>query len=417
MTAALRSLLLAAALWLAAMSPAAAETAPPAAAAQGGAQILVMLRLPPEHFRAGASYGGGYGDGASQAARRRVAERLAQSHGLTVAASWPMPVVGVDCFIMTLPADKSVGQAVAELSREPDVAWSEPMQTYRAQSAGASAAPPNDPLYRLQPAARAWRLTDLHQVATGRGVRVAVVDSRVDAGHPDLAGQIDVARDFLPAHPGEAENHGTAVAGIIAAVAGNQVGIAGVAPRARLMALRACWRDAAAQDTVCDTLSLARALNFAVENSAEVINLSLAGPPDLLLGKLLDVALARGAIVVGAVDPKLDHGGFPASHPGVVAVATDEGASVARGLYLAPGRDVPTTQPHGRWSLVTGSSYAAAHVSGLLALVREEDRRPADAARLIVRREGGEIDACATVLRARGPCAACQCANPAAVSR
>jgi subtilisin family serine protease len=414
LTLGLRSLLIAATLWFAAMTPAAAEDRAPAQAAAPAGQILVMLRLPPEHFRAGASYGGGYGDGAGLAARRRTAERLARQHGLTLVTGWPMPVVGVDCYVMALPARASAEAAAADLSRDPEVAWSEPMHLYRAQGAAAS---PNDPLFRLQPAASAWRLADLHETATGRGVRVAVVDSRVDAGHPDLAGQVEVARDFLPARPGEAEAHGTAVAGIIAALADNNLGIAGVAPRARLMALRACWRNPAAQDTLCDTLSLARALNFAIENSAQVINLSLAGPPDQLLGKLLDIAMARGAVVVGAVDAGLDHGGFPASHLGVVAVATDEGAAVSKGVYLAPGHDVPTTQPRGRWSLVTGSSYAAAHVSGLLALVRETDSRPGEASRLLVRREGGEIDACATVLRARAPCAACRCAQPPATSR
>ena len=106
-------------------------------------------------------------------------------------------------------------------------------------------------------------------------------------------------------------------------------------------------------------------------NNAQVINLSLAGPDDTLLGKLLDVAMARGATVVSAFDPKMPKGGFPASHPGAIAVAEEGSASAPAGIYNAPGRDVPTTQPGGRWYLVNGSSYAAAHVSGLVALMRE----------------------------------------------
>ena len=115
------------------------------------------------------------------------------------------------------------------------------------------------------------------------------------------------------------------------------------------MALRACWqRQAPTADTpatVCDSLSLAQALHFAIEHDAAVINLSLAGPPDALLARLIDVAIARRLTVVAAFDPALPHGGFPASHAGVVAVADESMTAPAPGVYLAPGRDVPTTEP------------------------------------------------------------------------
>jgi subtilisin family serine protease len=374
-------------------------------------QVLVMLRLPADHLRPGASYGGDYGDAAGLAARRRAAADLAKRHGLTLLSEWPMPILGVDCYLMAAPGKTSPEAAAAELSRDPRVAWSEPMHVYRAQAG----APPNDPLFPAEPAAKVWRLADLHAVATGRNVKVAVVDSRVDAQHPDLAGQVQVARDFLPDHPGGPETHGTAVAGVIAALEGNHVGIAGVAPSARLMALRACWQDAAAAGTLCDTLSLARALSFAIENGAQVINLSLSGPNDTLLGRLLDVAIARGATVVGAADPALARGGFPASHAGVVAVASEGDPAAARGGFLlAPGRDVPTAEPGGRWTLVSGSSFAAAHVTGLAALIREREPRPVNPGKLFVTRGGGEIDACSTLQRVSGACGGCGCPRASA---
>jgi len=314
-----------------------------------------------------------------------------------------MPLVGVDCFVLRAPAGQSAKAVAEELSHDREVAWAEPMQTYTAQAAPrpiARAAPPNDPLFRLQPAAQAWKLADLHSVATGRNVRVAVVDSGVDLRHPDLMGQVETHQDFAPEHPGAAEQHGTGVAGIIAAVEDNHVGIAGVAPNARLMALRACWQQAD-QVTVCDTLSLAKAIHYAVEHDAQVINLSLSGPPGPLLGRLIDVALARGEVVVGAMDPAQVGGGFPASHPGVVAVTSVGGSA---GPYAAPGRDVPTTEPGGKWNLVNGNSFAAAHVSGLYALLRQKnpgERRPA----LVTATAGGEIDACASLMGAARPCA------------
>jgi subtilisin family serine protease len=204
---------------------------------------------------------------------------------------------------------------------------------------------------------------------------------------------VAVRENFVTDRPYAAEAHGTGVAGVIAAAENNRLGIAGVAPDARLLALRACW-DGGAQGTICDSLSLAKALHFAVDRDAQVINLSLAGPQDRLLGRLIDVAIADGATVVAAADPDLPKGGFPASHPGVMAVgAGGEGAALT-----APGHDVPTTLPGGRWSLVNGSSYAAAHVSGLMALIRQREPRARGAAALVTSRTNGTIDACASIL-------------------
>jgi subtilisin family serine protease len=276
----------------------------------------------------------------------------------------------------------------------------------------------DDPLYRVQPAAREWRLAELHLVATGRNVRVAVIDSMIEKTHPDLTGQVQMSENFVTGRSDEAEQHGTGVAGIIAALADNGLGIAGVAPRARLLALRACWQESAPRTssptTVCDSLSLAEALHFAIDHNAQVINLSLSGPPDRLLGRLLDAAMARGITVVGAFDRNLPGGGFPASHPGVVAVIDESQGAAPSGVFSAPGRDIPTTQPGGRWYLVSGSSYAAAHVSGLFALLRERAPRAQGSGALVTNATGEAIDACATLLRAGGPCeCACPNARPA----
>lgn len=368
--------------------------APPAAAsAPAGPRILVMLRLAPPHFRAGSGYGGGYGEDGSAAGRRRIATAVARRNGLHLAGNWPMPIIGIDCFIMDVPAGRAPAAVAAQVARDAAVEWSEPIESFEAQGH----AQPNDPLYPAQPTARLWHLSALHRMATGRGARVAVIDSQVDTRHPDLAGQVSVARDFLGDRAVPAESHGTGIAGVIAARANNGVGIVGVAPEAKLLALRACRQEGAgpATTTRCDSLSLARAVTFAVEQRADVINLSLAGPPSRLLETLLRVGLDRGATVVAAVDPKLAGGGFPASMPGVVAVAETPMGSA----FVAPGRDIPTTQPGGRWYLMGGSSYAAAEVSGLLALRRERDARPGGRILPVSARPGGgEIDACATVV-------------------
>jgi len=391
--------------------PAAAQGAKAADPAVEASRVLVLFRVPPAHFRAGSDYGAGYSDVQGRAARRRLARQIAARRGLTLVDDWPMPVLGLDCYVMQAPPGRSAEEVARDLSADPSVAWAEPMNLYRSQ-AGARE---TDPLFPVQPAARLWRLADLHEIATGENVRVAVIDSRVDVGHPDLQGQVVAAEDFVTGHPAGAERHGTGVAGVIAARADDQ-GIVGVAPRARLLALRACWQTSPeAAGAVCDSLSLAKALVFAIDHRAQVINLSLSGPPTLLLGKLLDAATARGVSVVGAYDPLLPAGGFPASHPGVIAVSDDPDAP-APALW-APGRDIPAPEPGGKWAFASGSSYAAAEVSGLVALLRQ--RGPIARGGLVLASDRGGargVDPCASLLRAFGPCA-CGCARVSQAGR
>ena len=90
-------------------------------------EILVMLRLAPPHFRPNSGYGGGYGDAQSRAARRRVAQQIAHRNRLELVDGWPMPLLGIDCFVMRLPAGMTIDAAIAGVSRDPMVAWSERM--------------------------------------------------------------------------------------------------------------------------------------------------------------------------------------------------------------------------------------------------------------------------------------------------
>ena len=354
-------------------------------------RILVMLRLPPPHFRAGGSYGSGYGDQLDRSRILREARRIARIHHLTLVSDWPMPLINLNCVVMRLPPDASAEDKAAEISRDRQVEWSQPMHDYRTLAAAH-----DDPLYPAQPARSLWRLDAVHRLATGRGVTVAVIDSGIDARHPDLAGQIKVNLNFVAGRPFAAERHGTEIAGIIAARADNRIGIAGIAPAARVEGLRACWQaNASSSAAICDSLSLAKALHHAIDRRTPIINMSLGGPPDRLLAMLLDAGMARGASVVAAYDPARADGGFPASHPGVIAVSGSPLPTHRLPLYAAPARDVPATEPGGGFALVDGTSYAAAHVSGLLALIREPRRHRQGRATLVM--SGGVIDALATV--------------------
>jgi hypothetical protein len=378
-------------------------------------QVLVMLRLPPQHFRPDSAYGGGYTGDASRVARRRLALQLADAHGLKLVNAWPMPAIGVDCFVMEEAGGAPLARALAALARDPRVLWAQPLNLYEGMDGG-------DPLLRVQPASRDWNLAAVHRASTGRQVAIAVIDSGIDAGHPDLQGQVTARENFVDAHPDAPEAHGTAVAGIIAARAGNGVGIAGIAPDARLMALRACWERSGAP-VRCNSFTLGRALNHALTHKARIINLSLAGPPDRLLQSLLDAALARDIAVVAALDPRRADGGFPASHPGVIAVAQAGTAVAPAGALRAPGLDVPTCVPGARWGLVSGSSYAAAHVTGLVALLVQlrpgatpsQLRSQLGEGAALHPEQAGSISACAALERAAGACV-CLCPLTAATT-
>jgi subtilisin family serine protease len=383
----------------------------PAGEPAPGQQLMVMLEMPPAHFRADGNYSGGYSDQAARAALRRVANDIAKAHGLRIVSEWPMPVIGVDCYVMEVQGPGSAAEVAQRINGQPHVAWAQPVQEFSAMGGH------DDPLFTLQPAAAQWQLAKLHEVASGRGVRVAVIDSGVQADHPDLAQQIDARMNFVADKPDASELHGTGVAGIIAARADNHVGIAGVAPQARVLALRACWQ--ASDATRCHSLGLALALNAAIERGADIINLSLGGPADPLVQRLIEAAIARGTAVVAAARRDLADGGFPASVHGVVAVG-DGPAQRGSGMMSAPGTDVFTTLPVSRWGPVSGSSYAAAHVSGLLALLAElraHGRLNVGATRAplssdIVIGDDGRVDACASVARAAQSCA-CTCATMA----
>lgn len=386
----------------------AADPASTPASAEAEQQVLVLLNLPPPHFRPDGNYTAGYADAAGSATRRRLATALARSNGLSLATDWPMPILGLDCYVMDVPPPRHADDVAALLARDPRVVWAQPMNVFRSLGH-------DDPLFSLQPAAREWHLSEMHATATGHGVPVAIIDSGVQLDHPDLAGQVALNANFVGDRDDPAESHGTAVAGIVAARADNHVGIAGVAPGARLFALRAC-RQASPADTLCTTLGLALAMHMAIDRGAQVINLSLGGPSDRLIQQLIEAALARGISVVAAADRTMARGGFPAALRGVVAVVDEASGATPAGMVAAPGTDVPATLPGSRWALVSGASYAAAHVSGLLALMREAQGKAKGASgsvdtKLVVKADG-QIDTCASLSRAAAICA-CDCAAAA----
>jgi subtilisin family serine protease len=399
-----------AALVLAIFAMALAVTRAGAEPAAADRQILVMLRPAPPHFRPDAAYAAVYDSRVRQGAQRRIAEQLARQHALKVIEGWPMPALGVDCFVLEGATPLGVEAAVEAIGRDARVESVQAMNVFRVLGH-------NDPLYPLQPSAQLWQLADVHRFATGRNVRIAEIDTGVDVDQPDLRGRVAVNRNFAAPAAAAPETHGTAIAGIMAARADDGIGIAGIAPAATLIALRACAQEPGGNGATCTSFALARALQSALDENAQVMNLSLGGPRDRLLERLLDAALARRIVVVAAVDPRVAGGGFPAAHPGVLAVMSEQGATPPPGALFAPGRDIPATLPGEHWGFVSGSSYAAAHVASVAALLLEAvpDMGPRDVQRAFASTttatasgEPAMIDVCAAIARAANACV-CGC--------
>jgi subtilisin family serine protease len=330
--------------------------------------LAAVGATPRARYSAGAGYAGGLRGAA-------VAEEIAAAHRLYQQAYWRIAPLQWRCMLYRLPPGTDAAALLARLALDPRVRLVQPLNEFETLAVPTF----NDPYLPLQTGLAAIEAGAAQQRTRGEGQRVALIDTGVDAGHPDLAGRIAVQRDFGPPRlaPG-GERHGTEMAGVIAAVANNGLGIVGVAPSAQLLAYRACWQvggdkagDKAGDRTGsarCNSFTLAQALGAALADEADIINLSLGGPADPLLTRLLTLAIARGAIVVGAVPPSGRLDGFPVGVPGVLAVSSAEAAMP--GTLAAPGRDILSTQPGGNYGYASGSSLATAHVSAALALLR-----------------------------------------------
>ena len=213
------------------------------------------------------------------------------------------------------------------------------------------------------------------------------------------------------------DRHGTEIAGIIAAVANNREGIVGVAPAAHLLLFKACRQLKSDDDAArCNSFTLAQALVAALDSGAQVVNLSLGGPPDPLLSGLIREGVRRGVLFVGvaASEPAGETQGFM-HQPGVLEVASSETRYAPRSALFAPGREILTLLPGKRYDFVSGGSIATAQVSGVVALLlaKKAGLTAADAYRLLRNTSaeseeagGPVIDACAAMvsLVGRGSC-------------
>ncbi|MCE1237278.1 MAG: S8 family serine peptidase [Hyphomicrobiales bacterium] len=363
-------------------------------------------------------------------------EAIARRRDLAVVDSRPIRLIDTTLYRLRTRGNQSVAATLRRLQRERTIAHAEPNWVYTLQEEGvpaasgeavpptpnavpatpsetatpvatspaveeaapasATAAAATTPVAEAAPLPGQWggeriHLGAAHARASGRGVRVAVIDTAADGAHPELAGAIEATFDALPGVDPSPGAHGTAMAGAAAA----RLRLAGAAPAARVLAARAFGPPGADGTARGATYEVVACLDWAVEHEARVVSMSFAGPGSGVLARALAAARAKGVVLVAAAGnagPKSEPL-FPAADAGVVAVTASDPddrilPQAVRGRHVAvtaPGVDVLVPTPKGGYDLTSGTSVATAEVAGVVALLleRRPELRPDEVARLI----------------------------------
>ena len=319
-------------------------------------------------------------------------DQIARRYGLTRLESENFELIGGSLYRWRIAGRRSVANVVRALGTERLVASVQPnyiftlqeqaskVQVPEAQADKAPVGAAGDPaqyvLTKLQ-------VEQARQMATGKNVLVAVIDSEIDAKHPDLDGAVVKSFDALDGAK-DAHGHGTAIAGAIA----SHGKLLGIATGAKLLAVHAF--DDTPGKANGTSFAIYKGLQWAVDNEARVVNMSFVGPADPALRRILAAAYDKGTVLVAAAGNAGPHSKplYPAADPDVIAVtATDADdhlfAMANRGRYIAvaaPGVDILALAPGGAYQITTGTSIAAAHVSAVAALLleRSPSLKPSD---------------------------------------
>ncbi|MEU4622160.1 S8 family peptidase [Actinoplanes sp. NPDC023801] len=238
----------------------------------------------------------------------------------------------------------------------------------------------SDPSRSQQWALDKIRTGEAWQRSTGAGVKVAVIDSGVDATHPDLQSNVLSGFDAITDRAGsttDRHGHGTHVAGTIAAVTGNNVGVTAVAPDVKILPVKVL--SDSGSGNMSDT---AQGIIWAADNGAQVINMSLGSTTKVAaVTNAISYARSKGVTVIAAVGNDREKGSptsYPAADAGVIGVAaTDSSDRIGHystaGNYVdvaAPGTNILSTYPGGQYKTMMGTSMAAPHVAAVAALLK-----------------------------------------------
>ncbi len=300
-------------------------------------------------------------------------DALARRHGLVRIELQNFPLIGATIGLFRITDNRSADVVRRELAtaagfREVQFNLRHWLQDQKVPSEG-------DP---AQYALTKLRLPQAHKLAHGMNVTIAVIDSGIDTKHPELTNSIADSFDALGSKEGP-HVHGTGIAGAIVAHAR----LMGSAPEARILAIRAFASTSGGAES--SSYVIIKSLNYAVLHGAQIVNMSFAGPRDPLIERGIIATAERGVVMIaaagnaGAKSPPL----YPAANPNVIAVSGTDSqdrlfAASNRGVHIAlaaPGTDIFLPAPDQKYQMTSGTSFSAAYVSGIAALMLE--RNPA----------------------------------------
>jgi Subtilase family len=302
------------------------------------------------------------------------ADALARRHGLTRVESQNFPFIGATIGLFRITDRRTVETVSREFGAGTGVRAVQPNFRYVLQDQN-TALTEGDP---AQYANAKLRLPQAHTLAHGANVTVAVIDSGIDVRHPEFAGAMVTSFDALGSKEGP-HVHGTGVAGAIV----SHARLMGSAPAARILAIRAF--GAAPKGAESSSYVILKGLDYAAEHGAQIVNMSFAGPKDALIERGIAAMAAKGIVMVAAAgnagpkSPPL----YPAANGNVIAVSATDAqdklfAASNRGGYIAvsaPGVEIFLPAPDEKYQMSSGTSFSAAYISGLAALMLE--RNPA----------------------------------------
>lgn len=364
----------------------------------GAAGLPVSTDSSAQVAQARRNGGGGSNNGVLPGERRFVADEVltefnasaspqaiaevARRFNLTQLESQRFDLIGSTFYRWRIGGRRSVPGLVNALGNQSVVAAVQPnyLFTLQDQTVPRAATAHGDP---AQYVLGKLEVEQAHRIATGKGVLVAVIDSAIDGGHPDLGGSIVKNFDALGGKSAP-QLHGTEMAGAIAA----HGKLLGIAPGVELLAARAF--DNSTGKARGTSFDIFKSLQWAADNDARIVNMSFAGPADPALHRMLGAAHEKDIVLVAAAgnDGPYAVPAYPAADPDVIAVTATDAADkpfkmANRGKYVAvaaPGVDIVALAPDASYGMSTGTSVAAAHVSGIAALLLQRDPslKPAD---------------------------------------
>jgi subtilisin family serine protease len=321
-------------------------------------------------------------------------DAVARQHRLARTESQDFTLTGRRLFRWRINDGRSVAAVIRTLATDVRVIAAQPnyfhyLQQEKPAEGKPTEAKPERPAPQTdstQYAVAKLRLPQAHAMSRGDNIVVAVIDTAVDTAHPELAGVIAGTFDATGAAE-KPQPHGTAMAGAIAAHAQ----LIGTAPAVKLL----CIAAFGATRSEGTSFNILKGLEWAAKQNANIVNLSFAGPADPALQVMLAAARAKGIVLIAAAGNAGPRSRplYPAADPNVIAVtATDPDDRLFdranRGSHIAvaaPGVNILVAAPDGGYQTTSGTSVAAAEVSGVVALLLERNRKldPAEVRRLL----------------------------------